>query len=177
MLSAIQSIFRKRAPQPVRDVYIASVAQARNRFFYTTLAVPDTLDGRFEAIILHLFLLQYRLRTEAPDFARYLSEVFFEDMDASLRELGIADSGVLRRIKQMGKAYHGRLQSYADGLADEETLKAALARNLYGTVEQGDPAVLAQAAAYVRRMHTVLGATDTAVLTSGAYAWPAPDSM
>lgn len=177
MLSAFQSIFRKRPPQQARDAYIALVAQARNRFFFTTLGVPDTLDGRFDTIVLHLFLMQYRLRIDAPDFARFLSEAFFEDMDRSLRELGIGDSGVLHRVKKMGKAYHGRLQAYAEGLSqDDEALKSALARNLFGTLEQGDPEQLTKAAAYVRRMHTILGGTDSAVLTGGAYAWPSPEA-
>jgi len=176
MLSAFQSVFRKRPTKPARDAYIALVAQSRNRFFFTTLGVPDTLDGRFETIVLHAFLLQYRLRQDAPEFARFLSELFFEDMDASLRELGVGDSGVRHRIKRMGKGYHGRLQAYADGLthADNEAMKSALARNLYGTVADGDPKQLEAAANYLRRMHALLGATDTTVLISGDYAWPEP---
>lgn len=177
MMSAFVSLFRKRPSPQARAAYIALVEAARNRFFFTTLGVPDTLDGRFETIVLHLFLMQHRLRESDPDFARFLSEVFFEEMDASIRELGVGDSGVLHRIRRMGKAYHGRLQAYAEGLAqpDNETLKSALARNLYGTVAEGDPAQLDAAAQYLRRMHVLLGATDTAVLTSGDYTWPEPD--
>ncbi len=177
MLSAFISLFRKRPTAEARAAYIALVAQARNRFFFTTLGVPDTLDGRFEVMVLHMFLMQYRLRESDPEFARFLSEVFFQEMDASIRELGVGDSGVLHRVKRMGKAYHGRLQAYAEGLTkDDEVLKSALARNLYGTVAEGDPAHLQAAADYLRRMHVLLGATDTAALTSGAYDWPAPDA-
>lgn len=179
LLSAFQSIFRKRPPAAVREAYIALVAQARNPFFFTTLGVPDTLDGRFEVIVLHMFLLQHRLRADDEAFARFLSEAFFEEMDASIRELGIGDSGVLHRVKRMGKAYHGRLQSYAAGLSetDDEALKAALARNLYGTVEAGDTAQLAAAAHYLRGMDAVLARTETATLTSGRYAWPEPAAI
>jgi cytochrome b pre-mRNA-processing protein 3 len=176
MFSAFFSLFRKRPTPQAYAAYIALVKQARNQFFFTTLGVPDTLDGRFEVVVLHMFLLQHRLREDSPDFARFMSEVFFEEMDASIRELGIGDTGILHRIKKMGKAYHGRLQAYADGLAkDNEVLKAALARNLYGTVEEGDVAQLEAAAQYLRRMHAALAATDTATLTSGHYAWPAPE--
>lgn len=175
MLSAIQSLLRKRPPHEAREAYIALVAQSRNRFFFTTLGVPDTLDGRFETIVLHLFLLQDRLRESDPEFARFLSEVFFEEMDASIRELGIGDSGVLHRVKRMGKAYHGRLQAYADGMGnDDEVLKAALARNLYGTVAEGDPSQLTAAATYLRRMKAMLEKTETTTITSGAFAWPNP---
>lgn len=179
LLSAFQSLFRKRPPAPVREAYITLVAQARKPFFFTALGVPDTLDGRFELIVLHLFLLQHRLREEAPSFARFLSEAFFEEMDASIRELGIGDSGVLHRVKRMGKAYHGRLQSYADGLSqpDDEALKAALARNLYGTVENGDPAHLARMAVYLRRSHALLASTPADTLTRNAYAWLEPEAI
>lgn len=176
MLSAFISLFRKRPTPQARAAYIALVAAARNRFFFTTLGVPDTLDGRFEVMVLHMFLMQHRLRASDPEFARYLSEVFFEEMDASIRELGIGDSGVLHRVKRMGKAYHGRLQAYADGLAkDDEVLKAALVRNLYGTVAEGNLAQLDAAAHYLRRMHVLLTATDSTALTSGDYEWPAPE--
>lgn len=171
-MSAVQSLFRKRAPQTVRDSYIALLAQARNRFFYETLGVPDSIDGRFDMIVLHLFLLQARTKNEAPEFAKFLSEVFFENMDASLREMGIGDSGVQHRIKKMGKAYHGRLQAYATD--DMEMLKAALARNLYGTMEDGDPANLERMANYMSRVKTELAATPAAIITAGLYAWPAP---
>ena len=145
--------------------------QSRNPYFYAALGVPDTLDGRFEMLLVHLFLLQDRLRAEAPEFAQGLSELFFDDMDIALRELGIADSGVARRIKQMGKAYHGRLQAYAT--ADDELLKSALARNLYGTVAAGDPAHLSAMADYIRKHQAALAKVPAEAITGAAYAWGA----
>jgi cytochrome b pre-mRNA-processing protein 3 len=171
MLAAITSLFRKPAPASARRTYIALVQEARNPFFYEQLGVPDTLDGRFEMIVLHLFLLQQRLHEGAPDFSRFLSEVFFEDMDASIREFGVADTGVSRRIKQMGQAYHGRLQHYAT--ADDEQLKAALSRNLYGTVSEGNPEHLARMTAYIRARQQQFAQADITVITSGDYAWEA----
>ena len=164
-------MFKKRAPGPVREAYIACMQQSRNPYFYAALGVPDTLDGRFEMLLVHLFLLQQRLHAEAPEFAQGLSELFLNDMDIALRELGIADSGVSRRIKQMGKAYHGRLQAYAT--ADDEALKGALARNLYGTVAEGDPAHLAGMAAYMRGQEAALAAATADSLTGARYVWPA----
>ena len=203
MLAALRSLFTPKPPEAARDTYIALVAQARNPFFFTTLGVPDTLDGRFEMIVLHLFLLEHRLVAEQEfsgrnsdfgeastavagaarpptseslsnkQFAQFVSEVFFSDMDRSLREIGVSDTGVSHRIKKMGKAYHGRLQAYAAGLQSREAMRGALARNLYGTVEQGDVALLDAMGDYITRMQQALTATDEATLLNGQFVWPA----
>ena len=204
MYGALRKWFIPKPPAEVQATYIALVAAARNPFFYTELAVPDTLDGRFDLIVLHLFLLQHRLIGEVSDlavrspageperserggavtgaerpprealrsFAQFLSEAFFIDMDHSLRELSVADTGVSHRIKKMGKAYHGRLQAYAAALGDPTHLRAAIARNLYGTVENGDVVVLDRMALFIENSVTALAATDTATVTSGQYGWP-----
>ncbi len=178
MLSTLRKLFVPKPPEAVNATYIALVKAARNPFFYTALNVPDTLDGRFELIVLHLFLLQHRLVAASPapqtlqDFSQFLSEAFFYDMDNSIRELGVADTGVAHRIKKMGKAYNGRLVAYTSGLADATALRAALARNLYGTVAQGDVESLNRLAIYVEKMTAQLAATDTTTITSGAYTWP-----
>ncbi len=174
MLGALRQLFIPTPPQAARDTYIALVKASRNPFFYTALAVPDTIDGRFDLIVLHLFLLQHRLVNEPEHaaFAQFVSEVFFKDMDNSLRELGVADTGVSKRIKKMGKAYHGRLQAYAAGLADAESMRAALARNLYGTVAEGDTKLLDRFAHYITTMVARLQATESSVIVSGQYAWP-----
>lgn len=177
MFGALRSLFVPKPPESATRTYIALVAQARNPFFYETLSVPDTLDGRFELIVLHLFLLQHRLRNADPAFAQFLSEAFFADMDRSLREIGVSDTGVSHRIKAMGKAYHGRLQAYTAGLAEPNTLPRALARNLYGTVAEGDIALLQRAAHYVSTMTMILEKTEIATLTSGELKWPTPESL
>ena len=189
MLSTLRKLFVPKPPEAVNATYIALVKAARNPFFYTELKVPDTLDGRFELIVLHCFLLQHRLiatpaeqgerSTEshnallAPEsFSQFLSEAFFYDMDSSIRELGVADTGVAHRIKKMGKAYNGRLLAYTSGLSDATALRAALARNLYGTIAQGDVEALNRLAIYVEKMTAQLAATDTTTITNGQYVWP-----
>lgn len=138
--------------------------------------MPDTLDGRFELLALHGFLLQARLREEAPEFARQLSELLIADLDTALRELGIGDSGVKRRIKTMAKAYHGRLQVYAAALEEgEEALKTALARNLYGTVVEGDVRVLTSMAGYVRDTANLLASTPADAIIRDGFVWLAPE--
>lgn len=161
----------------VVDTYIALVRAARNPFFFTSLGVPDTLDGRFELILLHLFLLQQRLHEEDTEFSRYLSEEFFRDMDRALRELGIMDTGISKRIKRMGKAYHGRLQHYGAAMEDEQQLCAALARNLYGTVKEGDVMYLTRMARYMRAATADIKQAPADTLMSGAYRWPDPAGL
>lgn len=173
MLGALRTLFIPKPPAAVEATYIALVHASRNPFFYTELKVPDSIDGRFDMIVLHLFLLQHRLVGEnQASFSQFLSEAFFNDLDANLREMGVADTGVSHRIKKMGKAYHGRLQAYTAALNDANTLRAALARNLYGTVEDGDVTTLARMAEYVVRMSAQLAAVDVATITRGDYVWP-----
>ncbi|MFZ4540256.1 MAG: ubiquinol-cytochrome C chaperone family protein [Rickettsiales bacterium] len=199
MLGVLRRWFIPKPPEAVNATYIALVTAARNPFFYEKLEVPDTLDGRFELIVLHLFLLQHRLmlpegflapyatltpaassspgglRTDKgkrEQFAQFLSEAFFYDMDHSVRELGVADTGVAHRIKKMAKAYTGRLQAYTAGLNDPVALRAALSRNLYGTVAEGDVAVLDRLAVYVEKVLEQLAATDEAVIARGEFTWP-----
>ena len=146
-------------PDPVRagaaDLYAAAVAQARRPEFYDRLGVPDTLDGRFELVALHVFLILRGLRTQAhsQELGQALVDRFVEDMDASLRELGAGDLGVGRKVKAMGQALYGRIAAYESGLAGSAgTLEAALRRNLFGTVQdEPDPRVLEALAAYMRR--------------------------
>ena len=175
MLSALKKLLPERAPESVRATYIALLAQARNPFFFTRLGVPDTLDGRFEVIALHMFLLQQRLYAVpgATDFARHLAEEFFADMDRSLRQLGVMDTGLSKRMKRMARAYNGRLIAYS-AATDSEMLKAALARNLYGTVKEGDVALLDGAGAYVTQQRKNLAATADAIILAGSYVWPDP---
>lgn len=176
MASLLKKWFAAPAPSRADEAYIALVAQARKPFFYTELGVPDTLDGRFEMIVLHLFLLQHRLLREPlhTEFARELSEVFFADMDRTIREFGVMDTGVGKRIKSMGQAYNGRLQAYEAGLADRETMRAALARNLYGTLAEGDVAMLDGMTDYLLAQVAALDAVDASVVAEAAYAWDLP---
>ncbi len=147
-------------PNPTRkgaeSLYAALVEQARRPDFYARLDVPDSLDGRFELVILHTFLVLRRLKEagRAAETGQALVDCFVEDMDANLRELGMGDLGVGRRVKAMVQALYGRIAAYEGGLAGSEgALEAALKRNLFGTAgEPGpSPAVLAALAGYMRR--------------------------
>ena len=180
MLNALKSwLVKAPLPREATQSYIALLAAARNPFFYDTLHVPDTLDGRFELIVLHLFILQQRLIAwpEATDFNRHLGEAFIDDMERSVREMGVMDPGVGKRVKKMAAAYHGHIQAYHHALGDKEMLKAALARNVYGTVGQGEVATLDAAAQWLVNAVQRCGQAPLATVLNGNYAWPDPASL
>ena len=166
---------------PIRDAaeraYGLVVEQSRRPEFFVTLGVPDTLDGRFEAICLHAFLYLHRLKTEgaaAAELGQRFFDLMFADFDRSLREIGTGDLGVGRQVKRMAEAFYGRIRAYEDGLAgDDAALNAALARNLYGTATASDMQ-LARVAAYLRREVEGLAGQSAAALLAGAMTFGAP---
>lgn len=128
-----------RARGANRDVtealYEAIVAAARQPVLYSRWAVPDTPLGRFEMLSLHMFLFQHRLRGEtgAPrELAQDLIDAFFTDVDHSLRELGIGDMGIPKRMKKLARMFYGRTTAYGDAIErrDRDALAAALRRNV-----------------------------------------------
>src|ERR1700761_506939 len=110
VLSMVLSLFRKTAATDhVFDVYSAIVAQSRQPRFYAEWGVPDTVTGRFDMISLHLALVLRRLGTErdAKVFSQALFDLFFKDMDRSLREMGAGDLAVPKKIRKMGEIFYG----------------------------------------------------------------------
>jgi len=133
----VLSLFRKKtATEPVFAVYSAIVAQSRQPRFYAEWGVPDTVTGRFDMISLHLALLFRRLRAEgapARNFSQAVFDLFFKDMDRSLREMGAGDLAVPKKIKKMGNLFFGLLASLDDALGsnDPVAVEAVLIRNIY----------------------------------------------
>jgi cytochrome b pre-mRNA-processing protein 3 len=117
-------------------LYGAAVAAARTPMLYAALGVPDTLDGRFEMVGLHAFLLIDRLRRDpppGPDLAQSVFDAMFSDMDVTLREMGVGDLTVGKRVREMWEAFHGRAAAYEMALAnaEDDALADALARNVW----------------------------------------------
>jgi cytochrome b pre-mRNA-processing protein 3 len=154
-------LFRRRhRREAVHAVYGDIVAQARRPIFFAVWGVPDTLDGRFEVLALHAFLVLNRLKADrqAADFAQDLFDTMFADMDRGLREMGATDIGVGRHVKAMARGFYGRAAAYEEGCAgDDAVLRDALRRNLFGTVTP-TAAQLDAAARYVRRQVAALAA-------------------
>ncbi len=132
IFSALKKIFSP-APEKLaaHDAYIKLVEQSRNPVFYEQWGVDDTVDGRFDVIILHIFLLTKQLKNEQPEFVRAVWEVFFSDMDRSLREMGASDTGIGKRIKKMVQAFYGRIAIYEETIGNDAEFAEALRRNLY----------------------------------------------
>jgi cytochrome b pre-mRNA-processing protein 3 len=175
----ITRLFRRNPNRDTIDaLYGAIVAQARTPAFYLEGGVPDTVSGRFDLMIVHVFLVARRLMAEGgegpPAMAQDLVDRFFADMDASLRELGVGDLSVPKKIKGMAEAYKGRASAYAAALEaqDDRALSEALGRNLYPddlTPPAGAPAMLA---AYMRRGALALAGQDWAELARGRVVFP-----
>jgi cytochrome b pre-mRNA-processing protein 3 len=131
-------------------LYGAAVAAARQPYFFESLGVPDTLDGRFDVVSLHTGLLVCRISRDGDPRAKALAQAVFDamfaDMDVNLREMGVGDLSVGKRVKRMWEAFHGRAQAYDAALraGDMAGLAQALSRNVWrGTAPEGAPERLA----------------------------------
>jgi cytochrome b pre-mRNA-processing protein 3 len=176
---------RRRQERLGFDLYGSAVAAARAPVFYRDLAVPDTLDGRFDLVGLHVFLLIRRLGAlppPGPATAQAVFDAMFSDMDFNLREMGVSDLVVGRRVKAMWEALHGRSAAYAAALelppqARGDALAAALARNVW----RGRPPKSGPEGDAVRRLaHQVLRCAETLdalpaeALLAGRLRFPVP---
>jgi cytochrome b pre-mRNA-processing protein 3 len=156
-------------------LYGASVEAARAPWFFLACRVPDTLDGRFDLITLHVVLLLRRLNREHVRTSALAQEVFdamFADLDRALREMGAADLGVGKRVKRMVEGFYGRAAAYERALAGGEgELEEALRRNVFGTTSVGaeEPVLLAL---HVRRVVAALEAQDVDDLMAGKVHFP-----
>ena len=126
---------------------------------------------------LHMFLFQHRLRGEtgaSHEVAQILIDNFFEDVDHSLRELGIGDLGIPKRMKKLARMYYGRTAAYADALdrGDREALAAALQRNIRPDATEWPEA--AELAGYVMEANEALASQTSEAIRGGLIQYPAP---
>jgi cytochrome b pre-mRNA-processing protein 3 len=151
-------------------LYGAAVAAARAPAFYAALGVPDTLDGRFDLVGLHVYLVIRRLTAlppPGPKLAQAVFDAMFADMDVNLREMGVGDLSVGRRVKEMWEAFHGRSSAYQTALAagDAVALAEALERNVWrGKAPAGAAAALA---AHALALDAHLATQNLAALRAG----------
>jgi cytochrome b pre-mRNA-processing protein 3 len=159
-------------------LYRSAVEQSRQPAFYRERGVPDTVDGRFDMICLHVALILWRLKQEharTAECAQELFDVMFADMDQNLREMGVGDMSVGKRVRAMAQAFYGRLAAYDAALAaeDDADLAAALRRNLFRKCQPraGDVAAMAE---YTRQEAVRLSATAADGLLAGDFSFAAP---
>jgi cytochrome b pre-mRNA-processing protein 3 len=167
--------FRKPRLTPagtIEAIYGMIVTQAREPIFYRDLGVPDTVNGRFDLLLLHLWLLLRRLRAvqSATELSQALFDRFCEDMDDNLREMGIGDQTVPKRMRAFGEAFYGRVQAY-DQAAESggEALAAAICKNILNGTRMDQAR---QLAAYARATEAELGQTGEAALLSASFKFP-----
>ena len=137
------------ARRAARQQYALAVQRAREPYFYTRYGVDDTVDGRFDMIALQVFLLT---RAEAnPDRKRLLIEEMIADMDHSLREMGVGDMSVGKKVQKIAHALNGRLRRYEESWADDDAFAQALWRNLYRG-EEYKHAMAQELAVYIKTL-------------------------
>ncbi len=177
--SRLFGLFTSRPERAGYTLYGAAVAAARMPAFYTDWGVPDTLDGRFDLVGLHVYLLIERLNTlptkAGAALAQAVFDAMFSDMDINLREMGVGDLSVGAKVRQMWEAFHGRANAYGAALKDlapQAALAEALARNVWrGAAPDAAPGLLA---AYVIAQARHLAAQDMAGLAAGKVTFISP---
>jgi cytochrome b pre-mRNA-processing protein 3 len=160
-----------------RALYDASALQARQPVFYTDFGAPDTLEGRFELYTLHVVLLLDRLRdagSGAAEVRQAVFDAYVRGLDDALREIGVADTSVGKKMKKLAGAFYGRLRAYEAAFAalpDQGDLRALSGRTLF---DQADDARAPALATYVLSTRAALGAQGAESLIGGAApAWGA----
>lgn len=169
---------RSRHEDSARKLYISLVEQSRRSAFYMDCGVPDTVEGRFDMIALHAFLIMRRLKQghgAASELSQELFDVMFSDMDTNLRESGVGDLAIGRRVKKLAKAFYGRIGAYEAGLDAAEgggVLAAALERNLFRSTDPAKRAVT-EMAQYIRREASSLDGQGLESLMAGKVSFGA----
>lgn len=172
-------LFRRksRGPDTISTLYGMIVAQARLPIFYRDYAVADTVNGRFDLIVLHLAMVLDRLSQEPAlqALGQGIFDRFCQDMDHNLREMGIADLKVPKEMRRIGEAFYGRSQVYRTAWADsdDEPLVQALERNIY----EGHNGGARRLAAYVRIALADLAGQAAADFENAILRFPEPDAI
>lgn len=174
--SLLQNLLRPRTSRHAGErLYAAAVDQARRPGFYTEFGVPDRIDARFELYTLHVLLLTMRLRSDGEAghaVAQDLFDAYVSALDNALRELGVGDISMSRKMRTLGEALYGRMSAYAPLLesGDSGALAAALGRNVLGAGHSAKQA--ASLAAYALRAHDELADQSFGALIAGRVGWP-----
>ncbi len=168
---------KQRGPDTISTLYGMIVAQARLPTFYRDYAVADTVNGRFDLIVLHLAMVLDRLAQDAAlqNLGQGIFDRFCQDMDHNLREMGVGDLKVPKEMRRIGEAFYGRAQAYRAAWAatDNGALAEALERNIYGGAA-ADAAAAQRLAAYMREALRDLAAQPSANLADGELQFPDP---
>lgn len=169
----LQRLFQPRAArQSGAKLYEAVTRQARKPEFYVELGVPDSVEGRFELYSLHVVLLLHRLKgqgAQASEVSQALFDAYIRSLDDALRDLGVGDLSVGKKMRKLGEAFYGRVKSYESTLTDGDViLRDLVARTLYADNAEG--AVDAMVA-YIHASESSLGNQALSDIIEGLPAW------
>ncbi len=176
MLWPFNHFLKPRTPLrgTIETIYGMIVAQAREPLFYQALGVADTVNGRFDMLLLHLWMVLRQMKRlgDNAGLAQALFDRFCSDMDHNLRELGTGDLAVPKRMQEFGEAFYGRSAAYDLALAaGEGPLAQALCKNIFNGQEIEKARRLA---AYVEQALSALAVTDEATLSGACWQFPSP---
>ena len=180
-IKRIAEFFLPDSRQQALLVYGELHKQARATWFYEQANVPDTIDGRFELLVLHVFLWINRMKQEDnyeqayQPITKQLLEVLFDDLDSALREMGVGDTGVPRRIKAMAEALYGRMDAYETALESKEAVYKALRRNIYA--EHGNDSDINLLQLYLGYIADHLAQRPAERLSEGTLMMPEPAEL
>ena len=144
--------------QEARRLYDDVVSRAREPVFFAGFGVADSMDGRFDMLAFHAWLVLRELKGAAP--AQGLTDLIFTGFDDAMRELGVGDIGIGHKLKAMAQAFYGRMAAY-DGAATEDELAAALAKNLWRGASPDDRARKLAGYAFAARPHLAASLTPS----------------
>jgi cytochrome b pre-mRNA-processing protein 3 len=161
------------------EIYGAIVTQARRPALYSALGVPDTPSGRYEMVVLHLFLVMERLGATpeaAGDLPRLLVEAFVADMDDSLREMATGDLTVPKKVRRAATGLYERSMAYRKSLVEgnEADLREVVAQHVYGLPDAAQADALAR---YIAAASCAMAAADGNEVAGGRPAFIDPAAM
>lgn len=179
----IFGLFRKRNHNQIIVVrqYEVLTSMARQAVFYTDYDVPDTVMGRFELLSVMMILFFRRTRssvTSGQELAQEIVDAFFEDIDYSIRELGIGDNSIPKRMKKLAGMFYGRLESYATAMDgnDRAALAVALRRNIYPKADENAASMDALAGWMIAAEAHLATVTEDHIAT-GSATLPLPERL
>lgn len=184
------SKYDKRDQLAGEELYLATIRQARLPEFFTRYGVPDSVDGRFDLLMVHLYLLFSRLQQHPryKDISQLIFDRVFKDMEKALREVGVGDVGIPKKMKVMMQAFNGRMNAYkateeherknaSRPPASDDPLFDTLRRNLYGTVEKPKDSVIADMVMYMRYSFVVLNRQEIDQIALGNIKYLNPSEI
>lgn len=172
-------LFRNKARDAqIARLYDQILAQSRDPALFLQGGVPDTVEGRTDMMLLHLFLLMHRLhdeQSEVVDIAQGVCDRFFAELDRAMREMGVGDLTVPKKMRKIADIYTGCSSSYGNALKqpDDAELAEAILRNVFGRDEDRRPQARALAF-YVRHASKALADASLASLAGGSLPFPSP---